>query len=131
MTTTISPAPTRSAPSPAALGASGLALLAALVGGYGAVYFTGKEGWTDLGVTFVTAYLFLSGLGVVSAVATLAGRAFGRAGLLAFGVWMVVFTTLKLVAWQETEAVAFGVAGLAVLVLASRPSVRAYVGEPR
>ncbi len=131
MSTALSPAPTRSAPPPAALGASGLALLAALVGGYGAVYFTGKEGWSDLGVVFVAAYLFLSALGALSAVATLAGRASGRSGLLAFGTWMVAFTTLKLVAWQETEAVVFGVVGLAVLVLASRPSVRAHVGGPR
>ena len=131
MTTTHTPPTVRSAPPAAALVASGLALLAALVGGYGSVYFTGQEGWTDLGVVFVTAYLFLSALGVASALALLAGHVAGRYGLLAFGTWMVVFTTLKLVAWQETEAVLFGVVGVVVLVLVTRLSVRAHVGEAR
>lgn len=131
MTTTQTPLTTRTAPPRAALAASGLALLAALVGGYGSVYFTGQEGWTDLGVVFVTAYLFLSALGAVSALALLAGHAVGRFGLLAFGSWMVVFTTLKLVAWQETEATLFGIVGLVVLWLVTRPSVRAHTGELR
>jgi hypothetical protein len=131
MTSTVTTSTTRTAPPPAALGASGLALLAACVGGYGSVYFTGQEGWTDLGVTFVTAYLFLSALGAASAVALLLGRTAGRYGLMAFGVWMAVFTTLKLVAFQETEAIVFGVVGLVVLGLASRPSVRLYVGAVR
>jgi hypothetical protein len=114
-----------------ATAAASLAALTALVGGYGAVYFTGVEGWTDIGITFVMAYEFLAALGLVSAVALLRGRPFGRFGVLTYAVWMVAFTCFKLIAFQETEAILFGLVGLAALVLASRPSVRDYAGGAR
>lgn len=127
-TATTTRAPATVAPRPAAaVAAAALAILTALVGAYGALYFTGLEGWTDIGITFVMAYEFLAAYGLVSAVALLRGHPYGRFGVLTYGVWMVAFTGFKLIAFQEVEAILFGVVGLVATVLAARPSVRAYV----
>jgi hypothetical protein len=109
------------------LAASGLSILVAGFGAYGAVYFTGLEGFTDLGLTFLVAYEFLSVLGLVSAIALLRGRAAGHLGVLAFGLWMTVFTVFKVAYIHEAEAVPFGVVGLAILALALAPATRRFV----
>jgi hypothetical protein len=109
---------------PTAVVAASLSVLMGLVGGYGALYFTGQEGWTDLGLTFVFTYEFLAAFGLVSALALLRRREWGRWGVAVYGGFMVWFTLIKLATIQETEAVPFGVLGLVVLVLATRPAVR-------
>jgi hypothetical protein len=103
-----------------------LALLMAAFGGYGAIYFTGLEGWDDFGYTYVTTYECIAVTGVLSAIALLRGHRLGLVGVLWFATFQVVFTACKLVTIQETEAIPFGVAALVVLALATRPSVRSY-----
>ena len=110
----------------AAAAASFLALLMAGMGAYGAIYFTGLEGWDDAGITYVTTYEFIAATGLVAALALLRGFRLGLAGVLWFATFQVVFTTCKLATIQEVSAIPFGVAALAVLLLATRPSVRSF-----
>ncbi len=112
----------RRRPAPAALTAATLALLLGGVGGYGSVYFTGLEGWDAMGATYVAVYLWIAGTGVAAAVVFLLGNRLGHAGMVWFGVWAVVFTVFKIASIQEWEASVFGVVGLLLLVLVTRPS---------
>jgi hypothetical protein len=112
-------------PAPA-VAAGLLSIVLGLVGGYGAIYFTGLEGWDAAGITFVTTYEAISIFAIVSAIALLAGNSHGRVGLVAYGVFMIGFTVMKLVVVQEWEATTFGVLGAVVLVLALRPRTRAF-----
>ena len=116
-------------PPATAIAASGLALLTAGFGAYGAVYFTGLDGFTDLGLTFLVAYEFLSVLGIVSAIGTLRGRPLAHAGLVLYATWMQVFTAFKVGYIHETQAIPFAVVGLAVLVLSLAPATRRFVGR--
>jgi hypothetical protein len=125
-TTTLSPSPTTRRTPRSAVTAAALSALMALVGGYGALYFTGRDGWTDLGLTFAFTYEFVAALGLVSAVGLLRRREWGRWGVTAYGAFLVWFTLIKLATIQETEAIPFGVLGLVVLVLVTRPTVRAW-----
>lgn len=118
------PRPTR--PPAPALAASALTVLVALAGGYGAIYFTGLEGWDDLGITFVTAYEAIVIFALASAIALARGSGHGRVGLVAYGIYNVGFTVMKLVTIQEWEAIIFGIAGAAILVLALHPRTRAF-----
>ena len=104
-----------------------LTTLVTAFGAYGAVYFTGLEGFTDLGLTFLVAYEFITLFGLVSAVALARRSALGRAGVITYGVWMAVFTAFKVGYTHEVEAIPFAVVGLAVLALAFTPSARRYV----
>jgi hypothetical protein len=127
MTTTALPTtPTAIRPPRGAVVAAALSALMGLVGGYGALYFTGQDGWTDLGLTFAFTYEFLAGFGLVSAVGLLRRAEWGRWGVAVYGGFMLWFTLIKLATIQETEAVPFGVLGLVVLVLATRPAVRSW-----
>ena len=112
-------------PAPA-ITAAALAILVALFGGYGAIYFTGLEGWDAAGITFVTTYEAISIFAVVSAVALLRGSSHGRVGLVAYGVFMVGFTIMKVLTIQEWEAIPFGVVGLVVLGLALHGRTRRF-----
>lgn len=112
-------------PAPA-LAAASLAALMALVGGYGAIYFSGLEGWEDTTITYVTTYESIVVFALVSAVALLRGSDRGRAGLAAYGLFMIAFTTMKLVSMQEWEAIPFGVVGALVLGLVVHPRTRAF-----
>lgn len=120
------PTNARSRPRPAgtAMVAAALAFLIAGVGGYGSVYFTGLEGWDAMGATYVAIYLWIAGSGAVAAAGFLYGSWLGHAGMTWFGAWAVVFTLFKIASIQEWEASAFGVVGLILLVLVSRPSAR-------
>jgi hypothetical protein len=109
-----------------ALAAAVLTLLMSAMGAYGAIYFTGLEGWDDFGITYVTTYEFITFTGFVSAVALLRGSPLGRVGVLWFATFQVVFTACKLLTIQEVSAIPFGVAALVVLALVTRPSVRAH-----
>jgi hypothetical protein len=115
----------RRLPAPA-LTAAVLVLLMGAMGAYGAIYFTGLEGWDDFGYTYVTTYEYLAFTGVVSAIALLRGHRLGLVGVLWFATFQVVFTACKLVTIQEVSSIPFGVAALVVLALATRPSVRAF-----
>ena len=117
---------TRRLPAPG-LAAGILVLLMGAIGGYGAIYFTGLEGWDDFGYTYVTTYEWIAVTGLLSAVALLRGNRLGLVGVLWYAAFQVVFTTCKLVTIQETDAIPFGVAALVVLALVTRPSVRSYV----
>ena len=118
---------TRTRPPGAVIAAVALTVLVTCFGAYGALYFTGLEGWTDLGLTFVVAYEFITLFGLVSAVAFARRSLLGRAGLVTYGVWMSVFTAFKVGYIHETEAIPFGVVGLLILVLALSRPARRYV----
>ncbi|TQJ06206.1 hypothetical protein [Kribbella jejuensis] len=107
---------------PAAVVASVLVALIAAVGGYGAIYFTGLEGWNGIAVSFVVAYEFLSLIGLVAAVAHLRGHRLGRPAVILYATWMIYFTLYKLIAFQELQAIPFGVLAAIALVCASRPA---------
>lgn len=116
----------RRRPPAAVLAAVGLTGLVTVFGAYGAVYFTGLEGFDDLGLTFLVAYEFITLSGLASAVAMARRSALGRAGVVTYGVWMTVFTAFKVGYIHEMEAIPFGVAGIAVLLLALTRSARRY-----
>jgi len=115
----------RRPPAPA-LVAVGLATVLALFGGYGAIYFTGLEGWDAGGITYVTTYEAISIFALASAFALARGSSHGRVGLVAYGIFMVGFTVMKVVTIQEWEAIPFGVVGAVVLGLALHPRTRAF-----
>lgn len=128
MTSTTAHAPTASTARPPApaLTAGLLTILLGVVGGYGAIYFTGLEGWDAAGVTFVTTYEAIVVFALASAVALLRGSSHGRVGLVAWAGFIVVFTIMKLVTIQELSAIPFGVVGLLVGALALHPAARRY-----
>jgi len=111
-------------PSATVLTASVLLGLLAVVGGYGAIYFSGLEGWSGLGVSFVVAYEFLSLGGLIAVAAFLRGHRLGRPGVIVYASWMIYFTLFKLIAFQELQAIPFGVLATVALVCATRPSAR-------
>ena len=115
----------RRPPAPA-LVAVGLSTVLALFAGYGAIYFTGLEGWDAAGVTYVTTYEAISLFALASAVALARGSSHGRVGLIAYGIFMVGFTIMKVVTIQEWEAIPFGVVGAVILGLAMHPRTRAF-----
>ena len=117
---------TRRRPPATVIGASALTALMAAVGAYGAIYFTGKEGWDAAGATFVATYEFITLAGLVSAVAFLRGNTLGRIGVIVYGIWMTYFTVFKITAIQEWEAIPFGAIALTTLLLATRRSARDY-----
>jgi hypothetical protein len=115
---------TRRRPPAPALVAVGLATVLSLFGGYGAIYFTGLEGWDAFGITYVTTYEAISIFGLVSAVALLLRNDHARVGVIAYAVFMVGFTIMKVVTIQELQAIPFGVVGLVVLGLALHPATK-------
>ncbi len=97
--------------------------LIAAVGGYGSIYFTGLEGWTALGVCFVVAYEFLTLTGLIAVVAFLRNHPLGRPGVALSATWMIYFTLFKVIAFQELQAIPFGViAGVALVMVIRRPT---------
>ncbi len=96
-------------------------------GAYGAIYFTGLEGWDAAGATFVVTYEFITLCGLLAAIAFARGYRLGRTGVIVYGIWMVYFTAFKVIAIQEWQAIPFGVVAILALVCATRPSARAYV----
>ena len=108
--------------------ATALTTLLALVGGYGAIFFTGLDGWDASGITFVTTYDAVALFGLVSAWAMFLGNAHGRVGVVAYAIFMIGFTIMKVLTIQELQAIPFGVVALGVLAAALHPRSRAYTG---
>ena len=108
--------------------ATALTTLLALVGGYGAIFFTGLDGWDASGITFVTTYDAVALFGLVSAWAMFFGNAHGRVGVAAYAIFMIGFTVMKVLTIQELQAIPFGVVALGVLAAALHPRSRAYTG---
>jgi hypothetical protein len=123
------PAPARTRPPVPALAAAVLTLLMSAVGAYGAIYFTGLDGWDLMSGTFVTTYEYVALTGLAAALAMFRGSYLGRVGVLWYAAFQLVFTAYKLVVVHEGQAIPFGVLALTVLVLATRPSVRAYASR--
>ena len=94
------------------------------VGGYGAIYFTGLEGWNGIGASFVVAYEFLSLTGLIAVTAFLRNHPLGRPGVIFYATWMIYFTLFKLISFQELQAIPFGVIAAIALFLATRRSAR-------
>jgi hypothetical protein len=127
--TTTAPGSRSTRPPATAIVAASLACLTAAVGGYGAVYFTGTGGFTQIELTFLVAYEFLAALGLVSAIALLRGRSLGQAGTVVYALWMTVFTAFKVGYIHETEAIPFGIVGLVILGLALAPATRRFASR--
>jgi len=108
--------------------ATALTTLLALVGGYGAIFFTGLDGWDAAGITFVTTYDAVALFGLVSAWAMFLGNAHGRVGVAAYAIFMIGFTVMKVLTIQELQAIPFGVVALGVLAAVLHPRSRAYTG---
>jgi hypothetical protein len=117
---------TRRRPPATVIAASILLGLIAAVGAYGAIYFTGLEGWSGLGLSFVVSYEFLAVGGLIAIIAFLRGHRLGRPGVTVYAIWMIYFTLFKLIAFQELQAIPFGVIATTALVLITRPSSREY-----
>ncbi len=115
----------RRPPAPA-LAAIGLTTVLALFAGYGAIYVTGLEGWDAFGITYVTTYEAIVLFALASAFALARGSSHGRVGLVAYGIFMVGFTVMKVLTIQEWEAIPFGVVGAIILGLALHPRTRAF-----
>lgn len=125
-TRTAEPVRVSGRPPATAVAASALSILVAIFGGYGAIYFTGLEGFDAAGITFITTYEAIVLFALVSAVALLRGSEHGRLGVVCYGIFNVGFTAMKLITIQETEAIPFGVVGLIVLGLALHPTTRRF-----
>lgn len=116
----------RRRPPATVIAAVGLTVLVTAFGAYGAVYFTGSHGFSDVELTFLVAYEFITLFGLVSAVALARRSRLGQAGVVTYGIWMTVFTAFKVGYIHETQAIPFGVVGIAVLLLALSRSARGY-----
>jgi hypothetical protein len=106
-----------------------LAPVLAFVTSGGAVYFSlfwagapERSPWT---VIFAVTYVAVSAAGVAAAMGVLRGSRTALPFLVGYAVLGIGFTIVKLVFWQETEALLFGAAHVVILALAlSRPTRR-------
>ncbi len=111
------------------IAAAALTIVVASVGTYGAVFFTGIDGYDDVDITFVSLYAYVALIGIVSVVLQLRGSAIGRAGAITWALFGVMFTLVKLITIQEMEAIGFGVVSLIVLALEFAPATRRFIRE--
>jgi hypothetical protein len=122
-------APADRRPTLVRLAASLMSLLA--VGqAYGAFYFSVVFQQPEVraaSVVFVALVWALSATALAAAVGLLRGHRYAHRLALAYVGWHIAFTAAKLVFWHETEAVAFGVAAVALLALLAAPATRRYV----
>ncbi|HEY9498449.1 MAG TPA: hypothetical protein VIQ78_05455 [Terrimesophilobacter sp.] len=121
------PRPAARRPPATAIVATVLTVLLASVGSYGAIYFSGLDGYDPVDATFLSMYCYLSLIGIASVIAQWRGSAVGQAGTIAWGLFMALFTLVKLVTIQETEAIAFGVIALVVVALELAPPTRRFI----
>ena len=118
-------------PPATAIVASVLTILLASVGSYGAIYFSGLDGYGPVDATFLSMYCYLSLIGIVSVIAQWRGSALGQAGMIIWAIFMALFTLVKLVTIQETEAISFGVVALIVVALELAPPTRRFIRSRR
>jgi hypothetical protein len=123
---TAAPTTTRRPPATVII-ATVLTILLASVGTYGAFYFSGLDGYGPVDATFLSMYGYLSLIGIVSVIAQLRGSAIGRAGTIVWAGFMALFTLVKLVTIQETEAISFGVIALIVVGLELAGPTRRFI----
>jgi Kef-type K+ transport system membrane component KefB len=109
--------------------ASVLTILLASLGTYGAIFFSGVDGYDPVDATFLSMYGYLSAVGIVSAVLQLRGRSIGQAGVILWATFMALFTLVKLVTIQETEAISFGVVALLIVALELVPPTQRFFGH--
>ena len=108
-----------------------LVTLLALVTSYGSIYFTfyfGDPDPTLASGAFVALFFAISATAVLSAVALRGGSRAGWRLLVGYGVLGILWCIAKLVFWQETESLVFGVANVVVLVLLAATGTRRHVG---
>ena len=70
------------------------------------------------------AYEFLTLTGLIAVVALLRNHPLGRPGVILYATWMIYFTLFKLIAFQELQAIPFGLIAAVALVLVTRRSAR-------
>ncbi|WP_193509720.1 hypothetical protein [Cryobacterium sp. BB736] len=121
------PSETSARPPVTVIIATVLTILLASVGTYGVVFFSGLDGYDPVDATFLSMYGYLSLIGVAAVLAQLRGSATGRAGVIAWAIFMALFTVVKLVTIQETEAISFGVVALIVVGLELAPPTRRFI----
>jgi hypothetical protein len=121
------PRPASARPPGTVIVAAVLTVLVAAVGTYGAVYFSGVDGYDPIDATFISVYGYFSVVGAAAAIAQVRGSRIGRAGVIMWGIWMLVFTMVKIVTILETEAIPFGVVALVVIALTLAPPTRRFV----
>jgi hypothetical protein len=113
--------------------ALGLTPLIAMVTSGGAVYFSLL--WSEAPEVTVWTVLFAVGFvaiaiaGIIAAIALSRGSERGRRGVIAYAAFGILFTLAKLVWWQETEAIVFGVLDVALLLLVSARRVRDWTAD--
>ena len=110
---------------------SAIVLLLAVVTSYGSIYFSFYFENPDPGLgswAFVALFLAINAAAAVSAVALLRGSRGGWLALLGYGVLGILWCIAKLVFWQETEALVFGVSNVVALLLLAAPQTRRHVG---
>lgn len=127
----VSPAAGITRPPATVIVATVLTVIVAAVGTYGAVFFSGLDGYDSLELTFLAMYGYLSLIGIASAIAQVRRSAVARAGVVAWAVFMVLFAVIKVITIQETEAIPFGVVALVVVALQFTPPTRRFVAERR
>ena len=107
-----------------------LTTLLVLVTSYGAIYFSfffenpdpGPGSWV-----FVAVFLAINVTAAVALVSLRGGSVRGWRVLIGYGVVGILWCIAKLVFWQETEALAFGVVNAVCLALLAAPRTRRYV----
>jgi hypothetical protein len=110
---------------------STLTVLLTLVTSYGAVYFSFYFEDPDPGIgswVFVIVFLAINLAATAAAVGIVRGSRLAWQALIGYGVLGILWCIAKLVFWQETEALVFGAANVAVLVLLGARPTRRHVG---
>lgn len=109
--------------------ASTLTLLMAAVTSYGAYYFSFvfEDPQPGAGTyAFVTLFWAITLTASVAAVGLLRGSETARRVLVVYAWAEILWTVAKLVFWQETEALVFGVVSVGVLLVFRSRAARAW-----
>ena len=109
-----------------------LTTLLVLVTSYGAIYFSFYFEDPDPGLgtwAFVTVFLAINVTAAVALAGVLRRSPRARTVLVGYGALGVLWSIAKLVFWQETEALVFGLVNLACIALLVAPSSRRHVGR--
>ena len=105
--------------------------LLALVTSYGAIYFSFYFEAPDPGLgswVFVVLFLSINVTSVAAVAGLVRGSAAGWRVLVGWGVLGILWCIAKLVFWQETESLVFGVLNTVCLALLAARRTREHVG---